>query len=63
MGLPDETAKEISKFIRDLKMKVQPQIQGSLVRVSSKSRDDLQAVIAQLKAKDFGRAIQFVNFR
>ena len=63
MGLPDETAKEISKFIRDLKMKVQAQIQGSLVRVSAKSKDDLQAAIAQLKSRDFGRAVQFVNYR
>lgn len=63
MGLPDEKAKEISKFIRDLKMKVQPQIQGSLIRVSSRSKDDLQALMAQLKSKDFGRAIQFVNYR
>lgn len=63
MGLPDEKAKEITKFIRELKLKVQPQINGDLVRVSAKSKDDLQAVIAQLKAKDFGRAIQFVNYR
>lgn len=63
MGLPDTTAKEITKFIRELKMKVQPQINGNLVRVSSKSKDDLQAVMAQLRAKDFGRVIQFVNYR
>lgn len=63
MGLPDEIAKDISKFIRDLKMKVQPQIQGNLVRVSSRDRDNLQSVITQLKSKDFGRAIQFVNYR
>ncbi len=63
MGLPDEKAKEIVKFIRELKLKVQPQINGDLVRVSAKSKDDLQALIVQLKAKDFGRAIQFVNYR
>ena len=63
MGIPDQTAKDISKFIRDLKMKVQAQIQGNLVRVNSKSRDDLQAVMAELKSKDFGRALQFVNYR
>lgn len=63
MGLPDETAKEISKFIRDLKMKVQAQIQGNMVRVSAKSKDDLQAMIERLKSRDFGRAVQFVNYR
>lgn len=63
MGLPPETAKEISKFIRETKIKVQPQINGNLVRVSSRDKDNLQAVMAQLKPKDFGRVLQFVNFR
>lgn len=63
MGLPDDKAKEISKFIRDLKMKATAQINGNLVRVNSRSKDDLQALIVRLKANDFGRAIQFVNYR
>lgn len=63
MGLPDDKAKEISKFVKELKMKVQAQIQGDLVRVSAKSKDDLQAVMGRLKANDFGRVIQFVNYR
>ena len=57
-------AKEISKIIRDEKLKgVQAQIQGDQLRVSGKKKDDLQAVIALLKGKDFGIALQFVNYR
>ena len=57
-------AKEISKVIRDEKLKgVQAQIQGDQLRVSGKKKDDLQAVIALLKGKDFGIALQFVNYR
>lgn len=63
MGLPAETAKEISKFLRDLKLKVQPQIQGDLVRVTSRNKDDLQTAITHIKSKDFGRVLQFVNYR
>ncbi len=63
MGLPAETAKEISKFIRDSKIKVQPQIQGDIVRVCGRNKDDLQTVMTELKAKDFGRVLQFVNYR
>ena len=63
-GIAAEKAKEISKVIRDEKLKgVQAQIQGDQLRVSGKKKDDLQAVIALLKSKDFGIALQFVNYR
>lgn len=63
-GIPGETAKEIVKFIKDLKMKrVQSAIQADQVRVSSASKDELQAVIRALREQDFGIALQFGNFR
>ena len=62
-GIPDEKAKAISKELRDAKLKVQTQIQGEQIRVSSKSKDELQGAIAFLKQKDFGIDLQFVNFR
>ena len=62
-GIPIEKAKEIVKFIKDAKLKVQASIQGETVRISGKDRDTLQDVIAQLKAKDFGIDMQFDNFR
>jgi uncharacterized protein YajQ (UPF0234 family) len=63
-GISAEKAKEISKAVRDAKLKgVQAQIQGDQLRVSGKKRDDLQAVIALLKERDFGIALQFVNYR
>ncbi|MFC5992625.1 YajQ family cyclic di-GMP-binding protein [Pseudonocardia hispaniensis] len=63
-GIASDKAKEISKVIRDEKLKgVQAQIQGDQLRVSGKKKDDLQAVIALLKSKDFGIALQFVNYR
>ena len=63
-GIEANKAKEISKTIRDEKLKgVQAQIQGDQLRVSGKKKDDLQAVIALLKGKDFGIALQFVNYR
>ena len=63
-GISSENAKKVSKFIRDTGLKgIQAQIQGDQVRVSGKKRDDLQAVIAALKAEDFGIALQFTNFR
>jgi uncharacterized protein YajQ (UPF0234 family) len=60
-GITDEKAKEISKFVRQAVPKAQTQIQGSQVRVSSKSKDDLQAAIAAVKDHDFGIALQFTN--
>ncbi len=63
-GIAADKAKEISKAIRDEKFKgVQAQIQGDQLRVSGKKKDDLQAVIALLKGKDFGVALQFTNYR
>jgi uncharacterized protein YajQ (UPF0234 family) len=63
-GITSEKAKEIAKAIRDEKLKgVQAQIQGDQLRVSGKKKDDLQAVIALLKGRDFGIALQFTNYR
>jgi uncharacterized protein YajQ (UPF0234 family) len=62
-GIESVVAKEIAGFIRDSKFKVTTQIQGDEVRVNGKSRDDLQAVIAAVRAKEFPVAVQFVNFR
>ena len=62
-GLPDEVAKKLSKQIRDEFKKVTPQIQGDLIRVQAKSKDDLQAVIESLKGQDLPVALQFVNYR
>ncbi len=62
-GLDQPVAKQITGFIRDRKFKVTTQIQGSEVRVNSKSRDELQTVIAAVRAGEFPAALQFVNFR
>ena len=63
MGIPQEKAKDIAKIIRDNKFKVQPQIQGDQIRITSKSKDELQTVIAFLREKDFGIPLQFTNYR
>jgi uncharacterized protein YajQ (UPF0234 family) len=62
-GLPDDVAKKLSKQIRDEFKKVTPQIQGDLIRIQAKSKDDLQAVIEALKGQDLPVALQFVNYR
>ena len=62
-GLSQEIAKDIVKEIKGVKLKVQAQIQGDSVRVTGKSRDDLQSAITALKAKDFGIDLQFTNYR
>ena len=62
-GIPTDKAKEIVKFIKDTKAKVQAAIQGDTVRVTGRDRDTLQDVIAQLKTKDFGINMQFTNYR
>jgi uncharacterized protein YajQ (UPF0234 family) len=63
-GIDSENAKKITKLIRDEGPKgVKAQIQGDEVRVSSKKRDDLQAIIAMLKKADLDVALQFVNYR
>ncbi len=62
-GIPLEKAREIVRLIKDTKIKVQPSIQQDQVRVSGKNRDDLQTVIAMLREKDLGIALQFDNYR
>jgi len=62
-GIPIEKAREIVRLVKDAKLKVQAAIQEDHVRVSGKNRDDLQKVIALLKEKDLGIAIQFTNYR
>lgn len=62
-GIESEKAKTIVKSIKDLKLKVQAQIQGDQVRVQAPKIDDLQAAIGHLKQQDFGIDLQYVNFR
>jgi uncharacterized protein YajQ (UPF0234 family) len=62
-GIETEVAKQITSFIRDRKFKVTTQIQESQVRVTGKSRDELQTVIAEVRAQEFPVALQFQNFR
>lgn len=63
-GVPDEAARAIVKFVKEKRLKkVQVAIQGDQLRVSSPSRDELQEVIAALKAKDFGIELAFSNYR
>jgi hypothetical protein len=62
-GIPDEKAKQISKFVRGTVPKAQTQIQGTQLRVSAKSKDDLQRAIQAVKGEDFGLALQFTNYR
>jgi hypothetical protein len=62
-GLTQEIAKQISKLIRDEFKKVQASIQGDAVRVSAKSKDDLQAVMQRMKEEDYPVALQFTNYR
>ncbi len=63
-GIPTDAGKAVVKFLKDRKLKkVQAAIQGDQLRISSPSRDELQAVIAVLKEQDFGIALQFGNYR
>lgn len=62
-GIDKETAKKITKLIKDQKMKVDTQIQDDQVRVSAKKIDDLQAVIALLKGADFEIPLQYINMK
>lgn len=63
-GIPIETAREIVKFIKELRIKkVQAEIQGDQMRVSSPKRDDLQTVMGRVKEKDFGMELKFGNYR
>lgn len=63
VGLPGEKAKELVKEIKGLGLKVQASIQGEELRVTSKSKDQLQAVIEHLKGFSFSLPLQFTNFR
>jgi uncharacterized protein YajQ (UPF0234 family) len=62
-GLTQEIAKQISKLIRDEFKKVQPSIQGDVVRVTAKDKDELQGVMQRLKQEDLPVALQFTNYR
>ena len=62
-GLPDELARRLTKLIRDEFPKVKSQIQGDAIRVSGKSKDDLQKVIARLRELDEAVPLQFQNYR
>ena len=62
-GIPIEKAKEIVRLVKDSKKKAQASIQGDTVRISSKDRDELQAIIAMLRAKEMGLELQFTNYR
>lgn len=62
-GIDQDCAKKIVKYLKDAKLKVQSSIQGDKVRVTGKSRDDLQDSMAQLKQQEFDRPLQFNNFR
>ena len=62
-GIDTSTAKDIVRFLKDAKLKIQGQIQGEQVRVTGKKRDDLQEAIAALRREDFGLPLQFTNFR
>lgn len=63
VGISKEKAKEISKAIKNSKLKVQTQIMDEKLRVSAKNKDDLQTVIALVKDGDFGIPVQFTNYR
>jgi len=62
-GIPSDKAREIVKLIKGSKLKVQASIQGEQVRVTSKSKDDLQSVMQLLKSNDLGIDMQFTNRR
>ena len=62
-GIPSDKAKDIVKYIKETKLKVQPQIQSEQVRVQAVKIDDLQALIGMLRQKDFNVDLQFINYR
>ena len=62
-GIDQDAARELAKVVREMKLKVQAQIQGDQLRVQGKKRDELQAVITAIKALDFRLPLQFVNYR
>lgn len=62
-GIDKEDAKQITKFIKDSKLKVQTAIQGEQIRVTGKNRDDLQSTIALLRDANLKFPLQYINFR
>jgi uncharacterized protein YajQ (UPF0234 family) len=62
-GLTSEQAKEVTKLVKDLKLKVQAQIQGDAVRITGKSKDDLQTAIQTLRSQTLNFPVQFTNYR
>ncbi|MEI2266557.1 YajQ family cyclic di-GMP-binding protein [Erwinia sp. CGal63] len=62
-GIPADVAKKITKLIKESKLKVQSQIQGEEIRVTGKSRDDLQGAMALVRGGNLGQPFQFKNFR
>ncbi|MFH0771054.1 MAG: YajQ family cyclic di-GMP-binding protein [Candidatus Omnitrophota bacterium] len=62
-GIPREDAKELSKIMKSFNPKIQTQIEGEKIKVSSSKKDDLQAVITHLRSIDFPVALQFCNYR
>jgi uncharacterized protein YajQ (UPF0234 family) len=62
-GIDKELGKKVVKFIKEMQLKVQAQIQDDQVRVTGKKKDDLQAAIAALRGAELGLPLQFTNFR
>jgi len=62
-GIPHERAKELVKKIKEMKLKVQPAVQADRIRVSGRSKDDLQTVVQMLRAANAPLPLQFVNYR
>ena len=62
-GIPQDRAKELVKMIKAMDLKIQAQIEGEKIRVSSQKKDDLQAVISHLRKTDFPLALTFCNYR
>ena len=62
-GIPKERAKELNKIIKDLNVRVQTQVEGEKIKVSSPKKDDLQAAIAHLRSIDFPLPLNFTNYR
>ncbi|MCA1843405.1 MAG: YajQ family cyclic di-GMP-binding protein [Actinomycetota bacterium] len=62
-GISDDKARELTKFVKGLSVKVQSQVQKDQVRITGKKKDDLQVVIKAIKDHDFGIPLQFTNYR
>ena len=62
-GISRDDAKKINNFIKNMRLKVQPQIQGEQLRVTGKKIDDLQVVISNLKSANLSISLQFINLK